>query len=149
MNPSPNSTVQKRKPLTKDETAAIVAAVAAGRTQTDVAKAFGLHRNSVNRICKAVKMVDNIANPLARGYKPVVVEKAFKALIAGLDCEDDPYARGNLGLKSLYGTGEFVNGTNVQVDTDIAINISWGAAQEPEREPIDVTPIQDVVEERK
>ncbi len=132
-------TVKPQRHLTPDEQAAIIAAVATGRPQVQVAKDFGVHRNTVYAIVKGVKALEHPANPLANGYKPVIERESASAILRGLQCTDNPYDAAKIGVECMKGLGVFANGSHVQVDTDIAINISWGSAQEPEQTVIDTT----------
>ena len=47
-------------------------------------------------------------------------QKAIVAVGAGLDCEDDPYKRGNLGTRALQGLGDFAAENQVNANLLIA-----------------------------
>jgi len=133
-----DSTVQDavlhKQRLTPAAQMALVAAVAAGMSQAQAAKEFGVHRNTVSNLCGTVRKVDKDANPLREGFKPRLIQKAVKALEAGLDCPDDPYKRANAGVKTLEGLGVFSQ--RVETDSVQHITITWGA------QPINVTPLE-------
>lgn len=134
---------QPHKQLIPAEHAALIAALATGKSQTQVAKDFGLHRNTVSRLARKVKQIEHVSNPLSKSYKDRLKPKAYGAVERGLDSKRDPYKAATVGLRFLEGSGELTAGGNVQVDVNIPITFSWGATQEPEYESErDVTPAQ-------
>ncbi len=137
-------TVKPQRHLTAEEQAAIVAAVTTGRPQVQVAKDFGVHRNTVNALCRRVKAVDTPAHPLANGYKPVLERESVNALLRGLQHTANPYDAAKIGVECMKGMGIFSTGSHIQVDTHNEINITWGAVQEPEHASnvIDVSPLE-------
>lgn len=142
---TPERTVKPQRHLTADEQAAIIAAVATGRTQTQVAKDFNVHRNTVYAIVKGVKALDHPANPLANGYKPVLERESVSALLRGLRHEENPYEAAKIGVSCMRGLGIFTD--SIQMDAVHDIHITWGVAQEPEHAPvIDVTPVDSAKE---
>lgn len=134
---SPVSQVAERPMSSRqhvDETsrAAVIAAVAAGQSQVEVAKAFNLHRNTVWSICNNVKSVANRANPFSGEYKAALKTKSILAIHRGLDHKRDPYKAATIGVKVLEGIGEFVTGAQVKVDTTANVVFSWGPTTEAE-----------------
>ena len=100
--------------LSETQKQAAIAAVASGLSQTQVAKQFGLHVNTVNRWMQAVKKVADSGLP--SDWRSTMRLKAVDAVTQGLDCKDDPYKRGELGNKALIGLGEFKAGDQVSVN---------------------------------
>ena len=111
----PNQSTFKR--LTPHQRSAIVAEVASGRTQTDVAKAFGVSSQTVWTLVNAVrKQTDTPA--LARSqqnWRDSVVAKSQVAIDAGLDHDADPYKRATLGTLVMKGVGEWAGDNQVSV----------------------------------
>ena len=106
--------------LTELQRQAIIASVVSGQTQGDVAKQFGIHRNTVCALCKSVRRLVKRGKPVA--LKAFVAldrdrmrSKAAVAVEAGLDHEDDPYKRGGLGVQVLKGLGDFAPEQSVNV----------------------------------
>ena len=119
---------------------ALVAAVAAGMSKSQAAQRFGVHRNTVTALCKAVSKVQNSANPLGEDWKLRMRQDAVAAVTSGLIAKRDPYKAANIGVKVLEGIGEFISGSHMEVDASVAIQVSWLPAQDAQC--IDVTPSQ-------
>ncbi len=136
-------TVHPRNKLSDAARAAIIAAVAQGKTQAQVAKEFGVHRNTVWSIMEAVRTFEHPSNPMSKAGHERITEASELAVLRAVECPDDVYRAGDAALKWLSGKGVIGNASRNQVDLDVAINISWGAAQEPEHasQVIDVSPL--------
>ena len=114
--------------------ALIVAAVAAGKSQTLVAQEFGVHVNTVAKYCKAVRNIDHPANPLGEGVKVGLIRESGQAIMRGLKCTRNPYEAARIGVTVLEDTGIFVRGPQVEINN--TIQVGW----EPVQECINVTP---------
>lgn len=114
--PEPSAITQPptTKRLTNAQRTAIVAEVASGKTNAQVAKDFNVHVNTVsilvNRIRKAVPQMNGPAQ-----WRERVVLKSQDAIDAGVDCNDDPYKRGTLAVAVMRGLGEFAGDHQVNV----------------------------------
>jgi DNA-binding CsgD family transcriptional regulator len=105
---------KKRRPnLTEGEKAQLILMKSQGHKIKDIAAHFGIGARGVSHHIAALKRKAGykdaahtekleLPNP-----KQIVQKKAYQAVEAGLDCVDDPYKRGNLGVRVLQGTGEF------------------------------------------
>jgi transposase-like protein len=127
-----SSTVTATPQLSDAARAAIIAAVAAGQTQAQVAKAFGVHRNTVYMLCKRVREdFQHPQNPLALDYKASLRVQAIRAVESGLKDKRDRYKQAAIGVKVLEGIGDFVSGHQVQVDGAVDVIFQWAAPQDP------------------
>ncbi len=125
---SPDTAVLTRKfgkRLTKGEREAIIAACAHGAIKSQIAKDFGIRPETISRILKDVKELQYASNPLSTDYKPMLRDRAVRAITRGLDSTRDVYAAANIGVKVMTGIGEFVSGGNVQVNNIQAMALSW------------------------
>lgn len=131
--------VHRTKPYLDPPTkAALVAAVVAGKSQTQVAQEFGVHRNTVQRLCSAVQKVAHPSNPMNPNWRDSARKHAQDAVLNGLKAKRDPYRAANIGLDVLRGLGDLQSGTQVNVDNR-SIHVTWGAVQEPQVDAIDTT----------
>lgn len=112
-----------RNRLTDRERQAVIAACASGGVKQDIAKDFGIRPETVSRILRGVKTVQNPSNPLSHTYKSTLKDKAVRAIERGLDAKRDPYAAANIGVKVMSGIGEFSAG--LHVDGTVAMQVSW------------------------
>lgn len=118
------STPEKRRsPLSEGERAELLLMKMNGHTIPSIAERFGITERTVYRYVNLVKeqaKFEDVAKTKPRELggdpKQVITRKAFIAVEAGLDCEDDPYKRGNLGATVLKGVGEFQGDTTVNVN---------------------------------
>ena len=143
--PAVESTLSQvsRKPsrkLTSGERQAIIAACAVpGAVKQDIAKEYGIVPETISRMLREVKNVQSPSNPLADDYKSTLKNKAIKAVKSGLDWDDDPYKRANIGVKVLEGIGEFVGSQKLDVSGDVQLVVSWGQVDAIDS-AIDITP---------
>jgi DNA-binding CsgD family transcriptional regulator len=114
-NTSESESVHQPVRLDEASRAAIVAAVASGQAQTEVARQFNVHRNTVWSLCNNVKSVRNPANPLSPDYKEALKVKAIGAIHDGLAHKKNPYKAAELGVEVMKGIGEFQSGNQVNV----------------------------------
>lgn len=137
------SVQRPRRYLDSATKTAIVAAVASGMTQAQVAQQFAVHRNTVQTLCASVREVSNPANPLRKEWRESARTHAQQAVINGLKAKRDPYRAANIGLDVLRGLGDLQSGTQVNVDNR-QIHVTWGPVQEPtqDAQPIDVSPLE-------
>ncbi len=136
-----NSTGPKLNPAIKS---AMVAALAQGRTQLEVSKQFGVHRNTVNRVMKEVKDCDVPGNPLSKEWQARAIRDSQAAALRLVNLRKDPVAAGNAALKVLYGTGVLVSGSQIAVKGDVALTVSWMPVQQATIE--NATPLDVVIE---
>lgn len=125
---------RSQRTLTSGERDAIIAACAAGAHKGDLAKEFGIRRETISRVLANVKTVSSESNPLSSDYKPSMKAKAVKAINRALDHRRDPYAAANIAVKVMSGIGEFVSGAHVQVEGHVALTVTWLPTQMPEYE---------------
>lgn len=141
-----SDTIRARPRIIPATKAAIIAALATGMTQSQASKEFGVHPNSVQRLVKLVKLDNHPANPLNKDWKLVARSKAQRAVERGMDHKSDPIGAANIGLKVLYGIGDLLNGSHMQVDGNVGLTVSWmpiappeyGSTSEPQGDVIDV-----------
>ena len=133
-----------RQLLSETDKQAIIAACATGARKGDIAKDFGIRPETVSRLLKDVKQVQNKSNPLSSEYKPRLRDHAIRAIERGLQAKRDPYAAANIAVKVMSGIGEFVSGSHLQVDGAVAFQVSWGPVQ-----PREHALPQDVVSEAR
>jgi hypothetical protein len=86
----------------------IVAARLKGVKEKDIAKTFGLSPWTVNNKLKKLRELEG---GTFLDYKERLKKKGIEAVESGLDCPDDPYKRGTLGVSVLKGIGEFSDTT--------------------------------------
>ena len=122
----------------------MLAALASGITQTQVAKEFGVHPNTVFQLWKTVREDMSPTNPATMDWKASFRTKARMAVERGLDHVQDPIGAGNLAVKVLSGLGDLVTGQRLEVEG--GITVSWLPASSGYADAIDVTP-QDIVSE--
>ena len=118
------------KTLTDEQKQLIFAAVAIGTPKQQVAHNFGIHPGSLSRLLRPVKKAALAmeSNPFSN-HKLRVKAKSYKAVERALDCKDDPYKAGNIGVKSLIGMGEWQPAT--QVDERREVIIRWAGGFDP------------------
>lgn len=92
-------------PLPEPTRRAIVGAYSVNGSIAMTAREFGVHRNTVATLVKSVRHIQN--SPVNKEWKSAQRERAVRAVNAALDCEDDPYRRGDIGVKALTGLGEY------------------------------------------
>src|SRR5215831_15925975 len=93
-------------------------------TVRQVAEKYGVHPNTVVSICKKFAKEDprtELAQGLLSGCRDRLEVKAVKAVESGLDCTENPYRRGSLGVSVLKGLGVF-NDDSVHVHMNQLIN---------------------------
>src|SRR5215831_1366682 len=81
---------------------AIFADRSAGLTVRQVGEKYGVHPNTVVSICKKFAREDprtELAQGLLSGSRDRLEVKAVSAVENGLDCRQDPYKAGNLGVE--------------------------------------------------
>jgi len=103
---------------------AIFADRSAGLTVRQVAEKYGVHPNIVVSVCKKFAKEDprtELAQGLLSGCRDRLEVKAVLAVENGLDCTENPYRRGNLGVSVLKGLGVF-NDDGVHVHMNQLIN---------------------------
>src|SRR5262249_35240318 len=103
---------------------AIFADRSAGLTVRQLAEKYGVHANTVSSICKKFAKEDprtELAQGLLSGCRDRLEVKAVKAVESGLDCGDNPYKAGNLGVSVLKGLGVF-NDESVNVHINQLFN---------------------------
>lgn len=133
-----NGSVKNGKFLSESARMAIVAAVAAGKSQQQVAKDFNVHRNTVYQLCKTVRNdLKHPENPLARDYAAGTRADCTKAVLKAVKFQRDPYKAAHVALKYM----EFIEGQRLQIDGDMNITVSWQQPAE-DAQIIDVTPKQ-------
>src|SRR5688572_21283266 len=130
------------KKLAPIDEKALLASYVAGEGPTELAKRFGISRQWASKIVNDFKKERaGIEDIDGVNYKARLRRKAIVAVESGLDAQDDPYKRARVGVNVLEGIGEFDNGRQIHVDSDVRIVFSWGTAQEPDAEHvINVTP---------
>ena len=116
------SPVNTHRYLSDPQRQAIIVAVSSGRSQTSVAKEFGVHLNTVNRIINTVRNTTKQAGITASGsdWRQSQTQRAVRAVDAGLDATDDPYKRATIGVQALKGLGVYV-GDNAGSTTNVFI----------------------------
>lgn len=106
---SPQRNTQRR--LSEAQKRAIVAAVATGLTQKQVAQRFKVHPNTVSTLCKPVVSVQE--GPLSPHWRTTLQneapEKAVKAIVRSLDDEIDVHKAASTGIATLKGLGHLAN----------------------------------------
>jgi len=106
------STPSKRKPFKwtqVQEKQGIISDASMGLSQAKIAEKWGVSRATVARVLKEFKEVcpqAELSKDLSH-YREKLKGKAITAVENGLDCPDDPYKQGNLGVQVLKGLGEF------------------------------------------
>lgn len=97
---------------------ALIAFYAVSGSIIQTAQRFNIHRNTVRRILLSVR--NDARTGLSPDWRASTTTKAVRAVDAGLDCESDPYKRGQLGNQVLIGLGLFKAGPDINVG--VAIN---------------------------
>ncbi len=116
--------------LTLAERSAIIAACAVpGAHKGNIARDFDIRQETVSRLLRDVKLVQNVSNPLAADYKPALKHEALTAVKRGLKHKADPYKAANIGVRVLEGIGEF--GYHVEVDERREVIIRWAGGFDP------------------
>lgn len=105
--------------LSEPEKRSIIAAVAQGVTQQQVAKDFNCHPNTVNTLVKSVKEVEN--SPLSTGWRSKLTETlpqlSVDAIEKSLKDDQDVHKAASTALSHLKGIGVLAQdgGSNVNV----------------------------------
>ena len=89
---------------------AIFADRSAGLTLQQLADKYNVHPNTVSRIVRKFAKENpqtELAQGLLSGCRDRLEVKAVRAVENGLDCGDNPYKAGNLGVSVLKGLGVF------------------------------------------
>lgn len=129
------------KKLAPIDEKALLASYVGGEGPTELAKRFGISRQWASKLVNDFKKQRaGIEDIDAVNYKARLRRKAISAVESGLDAKDDPYKAARIGVSVLEGIGEFVSGTQLQVDGATNITIVWGTAPPPEGSIINVTP---------
>lgn len=100
--------------LTERERREIIAERFAGVAVKDIAQRFKVNPITVWRICKGMQ---ESAAKASDDWRSEMRSKAVKAVNAGLTAKEDPYKRGNLGVNTLKGLGEFKGENEVSIVT--------------------------------
>lgn len=104
--------------LSDGERLAIVARYTETNSIIQTANEFNINRATVRSVVNAAR---DYTNTQRDDWRSSLRKKAVTALSSGLDCNDDPYKRGELGNKALIGLGEFRGeGANVNIATFIS-----------------------------
>jgi len=101
---------------------AIFADRSAGLTLQQLADKYNVHPNTVSRIVRKFAKENpqtELAQGLLAGCRDRLEVKAVRAVEDGLDCTENPYRRGNLGVSVLKGLGVF-NDDSVHVQYESA-----------------------------
>jgi DNA-binding CsgD family transcriptional regulator len=100
------------RPMSDDERESILVLKTKGLTNEEIAEKTHRTVQTVTNVLKTAeaKTIDN-----GLDWRDVMEGKARIAVNAGLDCEDDPYKRGGLGVQTLKGLGTFENEGNVNI----------------------------------
>jgi hypothetical protein len=103
--------------ITESDKLAIVTARAVGVSVNELAKRYDVSRQTISSVLaglKNAKHKDAKEEFDAIVYRNRLRKKAYEGVEAGLDCSDDQYKRGNLGVQVLKGVGDF-NGDSINV----------------------------------
>ncbi len=129
----PAVNVKPHKPyrvqLTPAEKQAMIAAIAAGRRKSDIAKEYGILPQSLSRMIRDVKNVASSTNPLAKDWKERVMPKLQRTVERGLDYKGDPIGAANMAVKVMYGAGYLSTSSKVEVDADVRLTVAWQPVQ--------------------
>lgn len=110
--------------ITESDKLAIVASRAAGVPVNELAARYKVSRQTISNVLSGLKDAqrkDAKEEFDAMTYRSTLRRKGYKAVEAGLDCEDDQYKRGNLGAVVLKGLGDFTGESiNLNVQQFIA-----------------------------
>jgi hypothetical protein len=97
--------------LTEHERRQIIEKLAAGASPSAIAREYNISRQYASmlksRLNRRELRKDRPAEYDLQMTKESLRRKAYPAVSAGLDCPDDPYKRGNLGVQVLKGVGDF------------------------------------------
>ena len=83
---------------------AIASDVTAGLHAARVAAKYNVSTRTVSRILNTLRQAPAPAE-VVKDWRSTINQDALVAVRAGVNCEDDPYKRGNLGIQWLKGTG--------------------------------------------
>lgn len=102
-------------------------ALTSDRSHAEIAVKYQVSVGSVNNIVGKFKREASKARALseesAETFHKKIRHKAIKAVVAGLDCNKDPYRRAAVGVKVMEGIGEFkrdgmqINNFNIVAST--------------------------------
>ena len=98
--------------ITESDKLAIIAARAAGVPVSELASRYRVSRQTISTVLgklKDARHQDARDEFNATVYRSKLRRKGYEAVEAGLDCDADPYKRGNLGVAALKGIGEFAS----------------------------------------
>src|SRR5262249_27829914 len=96
----------------------------AGLTVQQLADKYNVHPNTVSRILRKFAKENprtELAQGLLSGCRDRLESKAVRAVEDGLDCAENPYRRGNLGVSVLKGLDVF-NDESIHVHMNQLIN---------------------------
>ena len=133
------STIRSRPRIPAATKAAIIAALGSGCTQAQAAQRFKVHPNTVHALWKIVKQDQHPSNVANLDWKSQARVTAQNAVMEGMEQRKDVISAANIGLKVLYGIGDLVQGSNVQVAGNVALTVSWMPMVEDTTRTIDAT----------
>ena len=123
--------------LTDSDRAAILVARAAGVSVNELAKRHGVTRQTISAVLSTLKNsrhADAKAEFDATVYRSTLRRKSYRAVEAGLDCEDDQYKRGNLGATTLKGLGDFAGDAVTNNNINMFVQMVAGLPQDWQRD---------------
>ena len=106
----------------------VIAQRCAGRTNKEVGKSLGLHPITVSKVFNEFKKQapteDGIDKVDDKNFKRRLAGKAVVALESGLDCTDDKYKAGRLGLETPRGTRHLYDEQTGNVEANINLLVA-------------------------
>jgi hypothetical protein len=112
---------------------AVLADRVAGLTVAEIGEKYGIHQNTVSRICnKFIKEhpESELAKGIVDGWRDRMAVKAVQAVEGALDDDTDSYKAGNLGATVLRGLG------HLEPDQKSQIAIMWANAPQDLRDEL-------------
>lgn len=120
MSTTPTNEIRNgsQRRLSEAEKQSIVAAVATGKSQTQVAIEFGVHRNTVWALCQPVKEIAN--SPLNPGWRSKLNETlpqlSVDAIERSVKDTDDVHKAAGTAIQHLKGIGVLASENSSQVN---------------------------------
>lgn len=119
---------------------AILSDITSGMTQESVARKYSVSVRSVGRLFHDLRNapVPPIVAESNQSRRAKMVDKAYVAVEAGLDCPEDAYKRAGVGVQALKGLGEWDSDAPRNTISVLAIPAQFADLFEAQKQVIDV-----------
>lgn len=118
-------TARRPPPLTPEAEKAIIQERIQGLTVAGTALRYQVTESTVRRVYSQflaeVAKAKRTDGETPDQFNKRIIKKARRAVVAGVDCNRDPYRRGALGVRVLEGVGEFKPAGGATINNNFAL----------------------------